>query len=65
VSLRDRIRKARLIEPKFDDCLACVNFARACCRRCDNGELFEPETDDEEPSERELMRIYRDMHNDE
>lgn len=51
--------------PKFDDCTTCLHIDSKRCRRCDNGELFEIRIDDSAPTERELMRIYKDMHGDE
>lgn len=51
----------RRLETKFDECISCKHFVSNKCKRCDAGEFFEIEDDDEEPSDDELMTMFGKM----
>lgn len=50
---------------KFDECGSCKHFVSNKCRLCQAGEFFEPEDDDEEPTEAELMSMFGGYSDDE
>jgi hypothetical protein len=57
------VKRKRLIDSiKFDDCLSCRHFLSDDCVHCDSGELFQldPDVDDAEPTDNELMASLRD-----
>ena len=49
------------LETKFDECGTCRHFVSRKCKACTNGEFFELEVDEEDPTDDELMNLYRDM----
>lgn len=55
-------------EPRFLECVDCRFYSKTrvlpLCLRCGAGENFEEKQDHREPTDAELMEIYRKMDHD-